>query len=334
MVEGTPGSDHDKEGSTKMIDVITKCAGIDVSKLTLDIAVYGCGERFSAGNDGVGHRQIAKRLAALGVSRVGMEAGGHYEAKLARHLRARGFEVLVLDPGQVHGFKRFKNERAKTDSIDAELIAAVTAAFDGVRAAPDERLAPMAEHLTLIEQIGEDVARLKTRRERFEAKRHKRWLESEIARLEKHRKAEIAKLTAGLRKHADLAARFDLLFSVPAIGPMLALTFVIRMPELGQMTRGQAAALVGVAPFNADSGQYRGQRHIQGGRSRVRRIVWLAAFAGSQRWNPILVALYKRLLAAGKHHKVAVTACARKLVEIANAVLSRGTPWRDATAQW
>jgi transposase len=332
MVEGTPGSDHHKEGSTKMSESITKCAGIDVSKLTLDIAVHGCAERFAAGNDGVGHRQIAKRLAALGVSRVGMEASGHYEAKLARHLRARGFDVLVLDPGRVHGFKRFRNERAKTDAIDAELIAAVTAAYEGMTAAPDERLEPLAEHMTLIEQIGEDVAKLKTRRERFEAKRHKRFLESEIARLDKRRKAEIARLTADLCKHDDLAARYDLLFTVPTIGPLLALSLVIRMPELGRITRGQAAALVGVAPFNADSGQYKGQRHIQGGRARVRRMVWLAAFAGSQRWNPILVAFYKRLIAAGKHHKVAVTACARKLVEIANAVLARGTPWREANA--
>jgi transposase len=310
---------------------ITKCAGIDVSKDTLDIAVHGSEEWFAASNDLVGHRQIAKRLAALGVTRVGMEASGYYEAKLARHLRARGFEVLVLDPGQVHGFKRFLNERAKTDAIDAVLIAAVTAAWHKVRAAPDERLAPLAEHLTLIEQLGEDVARLKTRRDRYEDKVLKRDLECEIARLSKRRKQWIAKLLAKLASHDDLKARFDLVTSIPAIGPLLGLTLVIRMPELGKMTRNEAAALVGVAPFNNDSGKYAGQRHIQGGRGRVRRMLWLAAFSGGQRWNPILVALYKRLIAAGKHHKVAVTACARKLVEIANAILARGTPWREPT---
>lgn len=312
-----------------MSNIITKCAGIDVSKLTLDIAVHGGGERFVAGNELVGHRQIAKRLAALGVTRIGLEASGHYEARLVRYLRKQGFDVLVLDPGQVHGFKRFKNQRAKTDPIDAAAIAAVTAAFESVKPAPDTRLAPFAEHLTLIEQIGEDVARLKTRRDRFEAKSILRYIEGLIARLSKQRKAEIAKLTAKLSRHRDLEMRLALLSSVPSIGPILALTLVVRMPELGHIKRGEAAALAGLAPFNRDSGKHAGERHIQGGRFRVRRIAWLAAFSGSQRWNPILVQLYKRLVAAGKPHKVAVTACARKLIEIANAVLSRGTPWRQ-----
>lgn len=310
---------------------ITTCAGIDVSKLSLDVAVHGSEDRFTAGNDLLGHRRIAKRLAASGVTRVGLEASGHYEAKLVRYLRKQGFEVLVLDPGQVHGFRRFLNSRAKTDALDAALIAAVTAAWREVRPAPDERLEPLAEHLTLIEQLGEDVARLKTRRDRYEDKLLKRDLEREIARLAKRRKQWIAKLLAKLAGHGDLKVRFDLVTSVPAIGPLLGLTLVIRMPELGRMTRGEAAALVGVAPFNNDSGQYAGQRHIQGGRGRVRRMLWLAAFSGCQRWNPILVQLYKRLSAAGKHHKVAVTACARKLIEIANAVLARETPWRKAS---
>jgi transposase len=315
-----------------MAEGITKCAGIDVSKLSLEIAVHDSAERFTAGNDLTGHRHIARRLGALGVTRVGLEASGHYEAKVARYLRKQGFEVLVLDPGQVHGFKRFKNGRAKTDAIDAVLIAAVTAAWQTVRPAPDERLAPLAEHMTLIEQLGEDVARLKTRRDRYEAKALKADLKREIARLSKRRKQWIDRLLVKLAKYDDLKARFELLTSIPAIGTLLGLTLVIRMPELGTMTRAEAAALVGVAPFNNDSGSYAGERHIQGGRARVRRMLWLAAFSGGQRWNPILVVLYRRLTAAGKHHKVAVTACARKLIEIANAVLTRQTPWQDAMA--
>jgi len=311
---------------------IMKSAGIDVSKKSLDIAVHGCSEVFRTTNDGAGFRLIAERLKALGVSRVGLEASGHYEAAVARHLRQCGFAVLVLDPGQVHGFRRFKNRRAKTDPIDASLIAAVTAAEDTVRPAPDERLAPLAEHLTLIEQIGEDVARLKTRRERYEARAHKSYLEAEIRRLERRREKEIKKLEASVCRHADLAQRYRLLRSVPGIGEMAGLAFVVRMPELGRISRGEAAALVGVAPINADSGDHIGERHIVGGRGRVRRMVYLAAFSASQRWNPLLVQLYRRLIAAGKHHKVAVTACARKLVEIANAVLARGTPWCDNPA--
>lgn len=309
-----------------------KCAGIDVSKNSLDVAVHDSIERFSDANDTAGHSRIAARLKALGVERVGMEASGHYEAKLGRALRKEGFEVLVLDPGQVHGYRRFQNKRAKTDPIDATLIAAVTAAFDSVKSAPDERLEPLAEHLTLIEQIGEDIARLKTRRERFEAKALLRYLDTQIASLSKRRKREIAKLTSKLKLQPDLKARFELLQSIPAIGEIAALTLVVRMPELGHIGRNQAAALVGVAPFNCDSGKHAGERRIQGGRHRVRRVVYLAAFSGAQHWNPILLALYRRLIAAGKHHKVAVTACARKLLEIANAILARGTPWTDAPA--
>ncbi|MGH6874671.1 MAG: IS110 family transposase [Aestuariivirgaceae bacterium] len=306
-----------------------KCAGIDVSKKSLDIAVHASTERFMESNDAAGHARIIARLKRLAVTRIGVEASGHYEAKLVRTLRQAGFEVLVLDPGQVHGFRRFRNQRAKTDPIDAALIAAVTAACETVKPAPDERLASLAEHLTLIEQIGEDIARLKVRRERFDDKALLRYLNGEIARLSKRRKAQIARLTAKLLRHADLQRRFDLLLSIPAIGQMLALTLVIRMPELGHINRAEAAALAGVAPFNNDSGPHTGERHIQGGRHRVRRMAYLAAFTGS-RWNPVLQQLYQRLTAAGKHHKLAITACARKLLEIANAILARGAPWRPA----
>lgn len=310
----------------------TKCAGIDVSKKTLEIAVHESKERFDETNDALGHEQIVTRLKAAGVGRVGLEASGHYEAKLVRALRKAGFEVLVLDPGQVHGFRRFKQRRAKTDPIDAALIAAVTAAYDTIKPAPDERLEPMAERLTLIEQITEDIARIKTRRDRFENKSIARYLAGEIARLTKRRKAEIARLIAELSRLADLKRRFELLLSIPGIGQLMALTLVVRMPELGAMSRAEAAALVGVAPFNRDSGEHAGERHIQGGRHRVRRMAFLAAFTASQHWNPILKALYRRLISVGKHHKVAVTACARKLIEIANAILTRGTPWTDAHA--
>ncbi len=313
---------------------ITESAGIDVSKRKLDVALAGGPGQLQASNDPVGHQQIESWLRVHGVERVGLEASGHYEAAVAVHLRRAGFCVLLLEPGQVKGFRRFKKKRAKNDAIDARLIAAVTAAMDpdGIRPAPDERLAPLAEHLTLIEQIGEDVARLKTRRDRYSLPAPKRYLESEILRLSKRRDKEIALLLAKLRHHADLALKLDLLESIPGLGPLTALSFVLRLPELGRMTRAEAAALVGLAPLDDDSGEHTGERHIAGGRKRLRRSVYQAAFSASQRWNPILVALYKRLTAAGKHHKVATVACARKLVEIANAILARATPWRDSEA--
>jgi transposase len=313
---------------------ITETAGIDVSKHKLDVALAGGPDRLQASNDPAGHRKIERWLRTHGVERVGLEASGHYEAAVAAHLRRAGFCVVLLDPAQVKGFRRFKKKRAKNDKIDARLIAVVTAALepDSIRPAPDERLAPLAEHLTLIEQIGEDVSRLKTRRDRYSQPAHKRYLEAEITRLSKRRDKEIARLLAEIRRHPDLALRLSLLESIPGLGPITALNFVLRMPELGRMTRAEAAALVGVAPFDDDSGERAGERHIAGGRKRLRRSVFQAAFSASQRWNPILMALYKRLIAAGKHHKIATVACARKLVEIANAVLTRETPWRDVDA--
>ncbi len=229
---------------------ITESAGIDVSKRKLDVALAGGPGQLQASNDPVGHQQIESWLRVHGVERVGLEASGHYEAAVAVHLRRAGFCVLLLEPGQVKGFRRFKKKRAKNDAIDARLIAAVTAAMDpdGIRPAPDERLAPLAEHLTLIEQIGEDVARLKTRRDRYSLPAPKRYLESEILRLSKRRDKEIALLLAKLRHHADLALKLDLLESIPGLGPLTALSFVLRLPELGRMTRAEAAALVGLAP--------------------------------------------------------------------------------------
>ena len=139
------------------------------------------------------------------------------------------------------------------------------------------------------------------------------------------------RLAEVLRAHADLARRLALVMSVPGIGERTALTLIIRMPELGRVSREEAAALAGLAPFDDNSGQHRGQRHIAGGRGRVRRALF-AALPAAFHWNPALIALYDRLKAKGKAHKAALTACARKLLIYANAVVQRGTPWREQTA--
>ena len=308
---------------------VVKAAGIDVSKAKFDVAVHGSSERFTAANDAQGHRRTAERLIELGVTRVGLEASGNYEFLLVTALRQAGLSVVVLDPGQVHGYRRFKKKRAKTDPIDATLIAAVTATIDedDIREPQDPRLAPFAEHLTLIDQIGEDIARLKTRRDRFHDKANKHYIEKEIVRLTRQHKQERAKLRKKVLAHADLKQRYELALSVDGVGEVTALIVVVRMPELGHMTREQAAALVGVAPFNVDTGQHAGERHIAGGRARPRKILYLAAFSASQHWNADLQAFYERLIAKGKPTKVAFIACTRKLVIILNAVLARGTPW-------
>ncbi|MCV0395783.1 MAG: IS110 family transposase [Rhizobiaceae bacterium] len=309
-----------------MTKLSMNCAGVDVSKAKLDVAVFD-GQRFVETNDAAGHARLADRLGAAGVGLVGLEASGGYEAAATAALRAAGIAVNVFDPGQVHGYRRWSRAAAKTDAIDAELILKATAVLETMRAAPDPRFAPLQEHLTLIEALGEDIARLKTRRDRFTTPRLARLVEAEIGRLERLRKKEMARLTARVQAHADLAERWRLLQSIPGIGTVTALTLVVRMPELGHMSRGQAAAMAGLAPFNCDSAAHAGQRRVKGGRVRVRKVLFMAAFSAANHWNPLLVAFRKRLATTGKHHTKIIVACARKLLEIANAVLKRGTPW-------
>jgi transposase len=233
----------------------------------------------------------------------------------------------VFQPAQVRAYARFHLKRAKNDKIDAALIAACTAAVKKIHPAPDPRLRPFAEHLTMIDQIGEDIAKLKNRLESCRNERIQKLWKEQIALLAKHKRAELKALVTAIRKHRDLAARLDLIESVGGSGLPTAVAVLVRMPEIGQITREQAAALAGLAPYDDDSGDHVGVRHIEGGRERLRRALYNAALPASFRWNPQLIALYKRLIAAGKGHKRALIACARKLLVIINAIVARGTSW-------
>lgn len=315
-----------------MTQTITTTAGIDTSKAKLDIAVHGRTERWQVANALPGWRALAANLAKAGVTRVGIEATGGYERGVVEHLRAAGFIMLVLQPVRVKAFGQVHLRRAKNDALDAELIAACTAAIDDPRIAPDPRLAEIAGYLTFLEQIEEDIARLKTRLEHVEEPALRRIVNSDIARLKARKTAQIRSLAKRLRAHSDLERRLDLVLSIPGIGERTALALIIRMPELGQISREEAAALAGLAPFDDDSGKRRGQRHIAGGRGRLRRSLFAAALPAAFRWNKALVALYARLVAAGKAHKSALIACARKLLIYANTVVQRGTPWTEKAA--
>jgi transposase len=193
-------------------------------------------------------------------------------------------------------------------------------------------LADLADHLTFVEQIEEDIARLKTRLEHIDDARLRRLVMADIVRLKARRAAEMLRIVAILRSHSDLARRFELVQSVPGIGERTALALVIRMPELGRVSREEAAALAGLAPFDHDSGKHKGQRHIAGGRGRLRRSLYAAALPAAFRWNKALVDLYARLTARGKAHNAALIACARKLLIYANTVVQRGTPWTERVA--
>lgn len=309
----------------------TAVAGIDTAKDKLDVALQGGTEHWQVTNTARGFRKLVSELVKAGVERVGIEATGGYERGVVRHLRAAGFTVLVLQPMQVKAYGRMHLRRAKNDALDAALVAACAAAVDSPLIEPDERLEDLADSLTFVEQIEEDIARLKTRLEHIYDARRKRVVVRDIARLKTRRAAEMLRIVSGLRSHSDLARRFDLVQSVPGIGERTALALVIRMPELGRVSREAAAALAGLAPFDDDSGKHRGQRHIAGGRGRLRRSLYAAALPASFRWNKALIDLYRRLTARGKAHNAALIACARKLLIYANTVVQRGTPWIDKT---
>jgi len=310
-----------------MSHITTLTAGIDTAKDKLDAAIHTTPFRLIVENRRPGWRRLATALTRAGASKVGIEATGGYERGIVAHLRASGFEVIVLQPLQVKAFARLHLRRAKNDALDAALIAACAAAVTPRDTEHDPRILPLADELTFVEQIEEDITRAKTRLEHIADTRIQRLVQADIRRLEKRRDAELRRIVQALQAHDDLAMRLQLVLSVPGIGERTALAIVLRMPEIGQISREQAAALAGLAPFDDDSGTRKGERHIAGGRGRLRRSLYLAALPAAFRWNQALISLYKRLIARGKPHRIALVACARKLIVYANAVVQRGKPW-------
>lgn len=306
--------------------------GVDVGKAWLDAAIHTVpGKPLHQPNTPEGRAVIIGFFLEHEVTRVGIEASGSYEFEMVEAMREAGLEVIVFQPAQVRAYAKFLKLRAKTDPIDAALIAQCAAAQQEARDRPDPRLAPLAEHLTYLDQIGEDIARLRTRLDRYRDHRLIAGIREEIARLTRRQRAEFALVGKAVRLRPDLLERFRLLLSIDGIGEPTALALLIRMPELGTISRERASSLAGMAPFTQKSGRWVGEAHVSGGRGRVGRALFAAAQAASQRWNKALVELYGRLKASGKHHSVAVVACARKLVIFANTVLARGTPWAAQT---
>jgi transposase len=303
-----------------------KIAGVDVGKRQLDVAVHGLEEEVRVENEPGGFDDLIGWLKAREVGRVGLEATGGYERGVRQALEAAGLEVVVHQPLEVRLFAKLKRLRAKNDRLDAALIAAATAQVDAVKAAQDPRLAELAERLTAYEQVTDQAAELKSFLESVSLEDLRAQLLAAIAALEGLKARLAAEVVGRIKAHADLLARLRLLQSLPGVGPVVAASLVIRMPELGSMRRGQAAALLGVAPFDRDSGQYRGLRFIAGGRARPRRMLYLAALA-AKRSDPGFKAFAGALLARGKPAKVAIVAVMRKLIEAANLVLGRGQPW-------
>lgn len=302
-------------------------AGIDVSKAQLDIALRPEG-RFTVTNDEAGIATVVERLRGAPPIVVVLEATGKLEVPLASALAAAQLPVAVVNPRQVRDFAKASGLLAKTDLLDAQILARFAEVMrPEPRPLADEQTQALAAILArrrqLIEMLTAEKNRLSAAPKpvRKSLRAHIAWLEREIA----HTDTDLAH---AIRESPVWREKDDLLRSAPGVGPILATTLLAELPELGALDRKQIAALVGVAPLNRDSGTLRGKRTIWGGRAQVRAVLYMAAVVAA-RCNPVIRAFYQRLQAAGKAKKVALTACMRKLLTILNAMMKHRTPWRS-----
>ena len=310
----------------EQVETNTAIAGIDVGKFSLDAAIEGQDEQLRVNNDAAGMAELSSWLRARGVVRVGLEATGGYERGVRAALEADGLEMVVHQPPEVRLYGRLTRQRAKTDAIDARLIASATAAISRPAKLADPALMELSEHLTAYEHITDQLMRLRTFKDTLSLKPLYLLMEAEIERLVALKASLARQLVLAIKASTRLKARYELLVSLPGIGPIVAASLIVRMPELGTMARGQAASLIGVAPHARQSGQWKGDRFTAGGRTRPRRMLYLAALSAT-RCDRALNALATRLKAKGKPPKVAIVAVMRKLIEAANLVLKRNQPW-------
>ena len=303
----------------------TVVAGLDIGKTWLDAALADVDVHQRFANTASGISELIAWLKPHGVTRVGMEATGNYERDVREALEADGYEVIVHQPQEIRAFARFRRLRAKSDKIDAVVIAKATAHWEGMAARRDKDLVEMAEILTLYEHVTDILARTRTIGEHQRLKEVKAVRAELINQLALQKKALKAMVLKRIRQRPDLVARFNLLQSLPGIGETVAVVLVVRMPELGALKPGQASSLLGVAPFDRDSGASKGMRFISGGRARPRTFVYLAAIAAKRKGA--FKAFAEKLINAGKPKKVAIVAVMRKLIEAANLVIKRQAPW-------
>ena len=308
--------------------------GIDVSKAHVDVSVLGA--RLDAGcfdNEPDGHSALAAALQPLGVALVVMEATGGYEAALACALQAAGLAVAVVNPKQARDFAKAMGRRAKTDRIDARVLAEFAAVLlrredlaRFIRPLADEQQLLLAALVTRRRQL---MTMLTSERQRLQlaVARVRPSIEAMIAAIRAQLDDVEAQMVGHVREH--FGELDTLLQSARGIGPVASATLIAELPEIGRLTRREIAALVGVAPMACDSGNTSGRRRVQGGRFDVRRVLYMATLTAVVR-NPPLKAFYERLRAAGKLPKVALVACMRKLLTMLNAMVRTGTSWNGS----
>ena len=306
--------------------------GIDVSKDKLDVAVRPVQEQFSASNDDTGIAELRKRLKRHRGALVVIEATGGLEHVVAAALSTSGFCVAIVNPRQVREFGRAIGQLAKTDKIDADLLA-----LFGEKVSPDPRPLPdkdlralqalVARRRQIQEMLTAERNRLGAAREpavRQGLKKHIEWLRKQVKDVDRQ-------LGDAIKNSPVWCAKEDLLRSTPCVGPVLSTSMIAQLSELGSLNRKKIAALVGVAPFASDSGRFHGKRIIWGGRAPVRSALYMAALVGV-RHNPVLQEFYSRLRADGKEPKVALVACMRKLLTILNAMVRTNTYWKKSSS--
>jgi transposase len=299
--------------------------GIDVSKDLLELCSSG-GESWQCGNDQDGIESLVGRLKALSIKRIVLEATGGYETAVVAGLASAGLPVIVINPRQVRAFAKATGRLAKTDRIDAAVLVSFAEVIQPqVRALKDEQTQALEAVLTRRRQL---IGMLTMERQRLHnapailrksLKVHIEWLAKQIQQIDHD-------LTGLLRASPVWRERENLLAAVQGVGMQTILALCASLPELGRLNRRQLAALVGVAPFNCDSGTLRGTRRCWGGRADIRAVLYMASVS-AMRCNPVIREFYQRLLSAGKPKKVALTACMRKLLTILNAMVRENTAW-------
>lgn len=302
--------------------------GIDVSQVRLDIAVRP-GASFSITHAESAIATVVEQLCALSPTLIVLEATGGMEIPLTSALATAGLPVVVVNPRQVRDFAKASGRLAKTDALDAQVLAQFAEVMrPQPRPLPDAETRALAALLTrrrqLVEMLTAEKNRLLSAASpiRTRLRTHSTWLERELQHTNTH-------LAEAIRQSPVWREKDDLLQSVPGVGPVVTSTLWASLPELGMLTNKQIAALVGVAPLNRDSGTLRGRRTVWGGRAQVRAVLYMSAIVAA-RFNPVIWAFYQRLCRAGKAKKVALTACMRKLLVILNTMIKHRTPWHQA----
>lgn len=304
--------------------------GIDVSKDRLDVHVHPSGESFGVARNAEGLEALNARLVPLAPWAVAVEATGGFESVVAASLGGAGLPVIVVNPAQVRSFANALGKRAKTDPIDAAVIARfVEATKPEIRPLPDADTRLLAELVARRRQIIQMIVAERQREKQIVNRTLKKSVTRLILALTKELNVLDTGIDEAVRGSPAWRESEDLLKSVPGVGPVVARTLIAEMPELGQLDRRQVASLAGLAPWTRQSGKWRGKSFTGGGRRSVRTVLFMAAMV-AKRCNPVLKAFHQRLIDAGKPKMVAIIAVARKLLTILNAILRDKTPWQTA----